>query len=146
TPADRGSAGVIRRAALEITTMGARQTSGRVFLGASTLLFAASAVVTVVWSEAMSGMGEMEMPGGWTMSMVWMPMPGRTWLGAMASFLGMWIVMMMAMMLPSLVPMLLRYRAAIGRTGSAPLGQLTALVGAAYFFVWALLGMAAFPL
>ena len=33
---------------------------------------------------------------------------GQTWLGAAASFLGMWIVMMAAMMLPSLVPMLWR--------------------------------------
>jgi len=51
-------------------------------------------------------MGEMPMPGGWTMSMAWMRMPGQTWPGAAASFLGMWIVMMVAMMLPSLVPML----------------------------------------
>ena len=35
-----------------------------------------------------------------------MPMSGHTWLGAAASFLGMWVVMMVAMMLPSLVPML----------------------------------------
>ena len=44
------------------------------------------------------------MPGGWTMSMVWMRMPGQTWPGAAASFLGMWVVMMVAMMLPSLAP------------------------------------------
>jgi predicted metal-binding membrane protein len=36
--------------------------------------------------------------------------PGQTWPGAAASFLGMWVVMMVAMMLPSLVPMLRRYR------------------------------------
>ena len=30
-------------------------------------------------------------------------------------FLGMWTVMMAAMMLPSLVPMLMRYRRAVGR-------------------------------
>jgi predicted metal-binding membrane protein len=36
--------------------------------------------------------------------------------GAGASFLGMWVVMMMAMMLlPSLVPMLLHYRQAVPR-------------------------------
>jgi predicted metal-binding membrane protein len=52
-------------------------------------------------------MGEMSMPGGWTMSMAWTLMPGQTWPGAAASFLGMWTVMMVAMMLPSLVPMLL---------------------------------------
>jgi predicted metal-binding membrane protein len=52
----------------------------------------------------------MPMPGGWTMSIAWMRMPGQTWPGAVASFLGMWVVMMVAMMLPSLVPMLWRYR------------------------------------
>ena len=65
----------------------------------------------------MSAMGAMPMPGGWTMSMAWTRMPGQTWSGAAASFLGMWVVMMVAMMLPSLAPMLWRYRQAVGRTG-----------------------------
>src|SRR5207302_5508750 len=64
------------------------------------LLFASSAAVTIVWCASMSAMGEMPMPGGWTMSMAWMRMPGQTWSGAAASFLGMWVVMMVAMMLP----------------------------------------------
>jgi predicted metal-binding membrane protein len=58
----------------------------------------------------------------------------------------MWVVMMVAMMLPSLVPMLWRYRQAVGRTGETRLGRLTALVGVGYFFVWTVFGMAAFPL
>jgi len=86
------------------------------------------------------------MPGGWTMSMAWMRMPGQSWPGAAASFLGMWVVMMVAMMLPSLLPMLRRYRAAVGGDAGARLGRLTVVVGVGYFFVWALLGMAAFPL
>jgi predicted metal-binding membrane protein len=93
----------------------------------------------------MSTTGGMEMPGGWTMSMTWMPMAGQTWLGAAASFLGMWVVMMMAMMLPSLVPMLWRYRQAVG-TSAVRLGRLTALVGAGYFFVWTVFGIAVFLL
>jgi predicted metal-binding membrane protein len=91
-------------------------------------------------------MGEMPMPGGWMMSMVWTLMPGQTWLGAAGSFLGMWVLMMVAMMLPSLVPMLWRYREAVGRTGERRIGWLTALVGAGYFFVWTVFGMAVFPL
>ena len=86
------------------------------------------------------------MPGGWTMSMAWMPMPGETWLGTAASFVGMWIVMMIAMMLPSLVPTLWRYRRAVGRAGEMPLSWLTALVGIAYFFVWTMCGVAVFPI
>jgi predicted metal-binding membrane protein len=122
------------------------QPSQRAFFGVSALLFAASAAVTIVWCASLSGMGEMPMPGGWTMSMAWMRMPGQTWTGAAASFLGMWVVMMVAMMLPSLMPMLWRYRQAVGRTGETRLGRLTALVGVGYFFVWTVFGMAAFPL
>ena len=120
--------------------------SQQVFLGVSALLFAASAAVTIAWCASMSSMGGMPMPGGWTMSMAWMRMPGQTWPGAAASFLGMWIVMMLAMMLPSLIPMLWRYRQAVGRTGETRLGRLTTLVGLGYFFIWTVFGMAAFAL
>jgi predicted metal-binding membrane protein len=126
--------------------MASERDSQRALWGVSALLFAASATTTIVWCASMSGMCEMAMPGGWTMSMTWMRMPGQTWPGAAAAFLGMWVVMMVAMMLPSLVPMLERYRQAVGRSGGTRLGRLTALVGATYFFVWALLGIAAFPL
>jgi predicted metal-binding membrane protein len=120
--------------------------SRRAFLGVSAIVFAASAAMTIVWCASMSAMGAMPMPGGWTMSMVWMRMPGQTWLGAAASFLGMWVVMMVAMMLPSLTPALWHYREAIGRTGETRLGRLTSLVGVGYFAVWAVFGTIAFPL
>src|SRR5438128_3871947 len=133
-------------AGLEISP---RMASGRAsqlaFFGVSALLFAASAAVTIVWCASMSAMGEMPMAGGWTMSMAWMRMPGQTWPGGAASFLGMWVVMMVAMMLPSLVPMLWRYRQAVGSTGETRMGPLTAIAGAGSSFVWTLLGMAAFP-
>jgi predicted metal-binding membrane protein len=126
--------------------MSPRVVSDRAFVGVSALLFAASATVTILWCSSMSAMSEMPMPGGWTMSMAWMRMPGQTWLGAAASFLGMWMVMMVAMMLPSLAPMLWRYRRAVGRTDKTQLSRLTALVGVAYFFVWTAFGVAAFLL
>jgi len=112
----------------------------------SALLFVASAAATIAWGSSMSAMGEMPMPGGWTMTMVWMRMPGQTWPGAAASFVGMWFVMMTAMMLPSLAPMLSRYRQAVSRTGDTRLGLLTALVTVGYFFVWTVLGTFAFSL
>jgi predicted metal-binding membrane protein len=118
----------------------------RSFFAVTALLFAASATVTILWCASMSAMGEMPMPGGWRLSMAWMRAPGQSWSGTAASFLGMWTVMMVAMMLPSLAPMLLRYRQAVGGAGDARLGRLTALVGAGYFFVWTGFGMAAFPL
>src|SRR5882724_8605156 len=126
--------------------MASERASRQAFYGAAVLLFAASAALTIAWCESMSAMGEMPMPGGWTMSMAWMLMPGQTWPGAAASFLGMWVVMMVAIMLPSLVPMLWRYRQAVGSRGEARLARLTALVGVGYFSVWTVFGMAAFPL
>lgn len=122
------------------------RSSHHAFFGTSALLFAASAALTVAWCGSMSSMGNMPMPGGWGMSMTWMRVPGQTWSGAAASFLAMWIVMMLAMMLPSLVPMLRRYRQAIAGKSPARLGGLTAIVGAGYFLVWTLAGLALFPL
>lgn len=118
----------------------------RGFAATTALLFAGSAAGTIVWCASMSAMGEMSMPGGWTMSMAWMRMPGQTWPGAVAAFLGMWFVMMVAMMLPSLVPMLWRYREAVGGRAESRLARLTALVAAGYFLVWTVFGIAAFPL
>ena len=124
-------------------SMVSERVSQRVFFGVSALLFAASAAVTIVWCASMSAMGEMPMPGGWTMSMAWTRMCGQTWPNAAASFIGMWVAMMVAMMLPSVAPMLWRYRQALGRTGP---GWMTALVGMGYFSVWAVSGMAAFAM
>jgi len=126
--------------------MASDRTSQQAFFCVSALLFAASAAVTVVWCTSMSAMGEMPMPGDWTMSMAWMRMPGQTWPVAAALFLGMWVVMMVAMMLPSLVPMLRRYRQAVDRRGETRLGRLTVLVSVGYFLVWTVFGMAAFVL
>jgi predicted metal-binding membrane protein len=123
-----------------------QQTSQYAFLGVSALVLAASAAGTIVCCASMSAMGEMSMPGGWTLSMVWMRMPGLTWAAAAAAFIGMWVVMMVAMMLPCLVPMLWRYQQAVANTGNRRLGALTALVGVGYFFVWTVFGMIAYPI
>jgi predicted metal-binding membrane protein len=120
--------------------------SDRAFLGVAALLFVASAAITIVSSTSMSAMPGMPMPGGWTMTMTWMGMPGQTRLAGAASFLAMWTVMMVAMMLPSLVPALRRYRESVRMTGAARLGVLTVLAGAGYFFVWAVVGMAIYPI
>lgn len=98
------------------------------FLVICALLFALSAGATAYCGDAMSG--GMEMPGGWTLSMAWMRMPGQSWPGAAALFLGMWLLMMAAMMLPALVPMLLAYH----RTRRPAIGRW--LAGAGYLSVW----------
>src|SRR6516164_8082768 len=62
----------------------------------------------------------------------------------MASFVLMWIVMMAAMMLPSLAPGLWRYHQSVWTTCNTGRGRLTTLVGLGYFFVWTLFGLAVF--
>jgi predicted metal-binding membrane protein len=118
--------------------------SERVFLATSALLFAVSAAGTVVWSNSMSS--GMSMAGSSSSSMLWTRVPGQSWLNVAAGFMGMWMVMMAAMMLPSLSYMLLSYRRALRRSGQASLGRMTILVGAGYFFVWAIFGLVAYPL
>lgn len=80
--------------------------------------------------------------------MIWMRMPGQTWSEVATGFLGMWSVMMVAMMMPCLIPMLWRYRTLIRsasgagfRVSSARLHVLTAQVAMGYFGVYLLLGL-----
>ena len=120
--------------------------SGRAFVGASALLFTGSAALTIAWCRSMSAMGGMPMPGGWRMSMAWMRMPGQSWVEVAGTFVGMWTVMMVAMMLPSLAPVLWRHHQAAGSAGTSRTGWRTAIVAVSYFVVWAMLGVAVFPL
>ncbi len=115
------------------------RSSERAFLAISALLFLASAGGTIYWWGTMSG--GMSMGGGW-----WTRMPDQTWLGAAASFMGMWVVMMAAMMLPSLVPTLLGYRRLVRRPDKTRLGGPTALAGVGYLTVWAAFGGVAYLL
>jgi predicted metal-binding membrane protein len=78
-------------------------------------------------------------------SMMWMRMPGETWAGVAASFLGMWVVMMSAMMLPSLAPTLWRDWQALTKAGTQRASLLIAIMGVGYFIVWTVVGMAVFP-
>ncbi len=133
----------------------------RMFLAVSSLLFVASAALMVDWSTSMvTGCGcGMDLAGACPLATsMWRPIPGQGWTGVAAEFLGMWIVMMAAMMLPSLVPMLWRYRQAVVAAGLGDaasgavghrgrhLGWLTLLAGVGYFAVWTVVGMITFPL
>jgi predicted metal-binding membrane protein len=123
-----------------------RRASQAAFLGVCALCFAASAAATIAGSASMAAMGASPMPGGWTMSMVWTRMCGQTWAAVAASFIGMWTVMTVAMMLPSLVPVLWRYREALGARGGTRVGRLTMLVTIGYFAVWTAFGIVVFAL
>lgn len=76
--------------------------------------------------------------------MTGMTMPQQTWYGAAVGYLGMWMAIMVPMMLPSLVPMLSRYRRSVRGADGINLHGLTALVGVGYFVIWAVLGTAAY--
>ena len=69
-------------------------------------------------------------------------------LGGVAFFTGVWIVMMAAMMFPSLVPTVVVYdrlrAAAERRSATAPGGEATALFAAGYLVTWAAAGLAAY--
>jgi predicted metal-binding membrane protein len=100
------------------------------FIAAWVLAFAASVSATIYFCRSMCC--EMEMPGGWTMSMMWMRMPGQTWAASAISFLLMWLAMMVAMMLPSALPTFLN-------TKRAPASLTVMAIG--YFAIWLALGM-----
>jgi predicted metal-binding membrane protein len=88
--------------------------------------------------------GNMPMPGGWTMGMAWMRMPGQSWFGAGAMFAGMWLAMMVTMMLPSSLPMLLLYRRVVRHRRAPRTDMLVWLMASAYFVVWTLFGVIAY--
>lgn len=115
------------------------------FVGLAALVFGTCAVLTTQWARAMSAMPGMTMPGGWTLSMTWIRMPGETWFGATTTFLEMWLVMMGVMMLPTLVPWLWRYRQALSPTNSVGRDWLTAVAGTGYVLVWTLIGGLVYP-
>lgn len=97
----------------------------------ATLVFVVAAGFTLQGAHGMGG--GMPMPGGWSLPMMWMVMPGESVWRAAWGFLVMWQAMMVAMMLPSTWPMLALYRrVALFREVPHPvLG--TWLVGAGYF-------------
>jgi predicted metal-binding membrane protein len=120
--------------------------SRHAFTAVCTLVFSASAALTISSSARMGEMAEMQLPGGWTLSAMWMRMPGQGWSGAALSFIGMWAAMMIAMMLPSLAPELLRYRTSLRALGETRGDLLTSQVGAAYFLLLTVAGALIFPL
>jgi predicted metal-binding membrane protein len=58
-----------------------------------------------------------------------------------ATWLGMWLVMTPAMMLPSLAPALWHYRETAARSGVPRPGRLTVVVGAGHLAVWTVAGI-----
>ncbi len=106
-------------------------------------VFLVSLAATVYFCLSMAG--GMEMRGGWTMSMIWMRMPGQSWMESAGMFLVMWIAMMIAMMLPSVMPRFLGFYDTLP-TEKAPFRiAATMMAISGYFTVWTLVGMCVYP-
>lgn len=104
------------------------------------------ASATALW-PLMGAMGAIPMPGGWSLSTVWLPVCGQSWLGAWLHFVAMWVVMMVPMMLPALAPHLWRYHAALARSGLAWRHALSKSMAAAsgWGVVWVMAGAMLYP-
>ncbi len=108
------------------------------FYLAAGLVLLLSLAATLYFCLSMSG--GMEMPGGWRMSMMWMPMPNQSRLAAALMFLAMWLAMMVAMMLPSFMSkLLLFYRSLVWKRAAHP-ALSAAMVALGYFTVWTAIG------
>jgi predicted metal-binding membrane protein len=106
------------------------------------LLFIGSAAATIFLCRSMSGGALLST----SPSMAWMRMGNQTWAGAAASFLAMWSLMMVAMMVPALAPMLTTFRRSVRMRDEERLAAPTVVAGAAYFLVWCALGVVAWPI
>ncbi len=122
----------------------ARAINERAVYLTTAVVFAAAAWFTYTYARSMAE--GMPMPGNWKMSMMWMVMQGQTQLTAALEFAGMWLAMMVAMMLPSSLPILLTYRRAAAFRGEKALGLSTSLVAGGYFAVWSAFGLGAYAL
>jgi len=99
------------------------------FIALAALAFIISVAATIYFCRTMGG--GMDMPGGWTMSMMWMRMHGQTWFASAMTFLLMWLAMMVAMMMPSALQTFLNAKRA---PASLP------AMAAGYFAVWLAVG------
>ncbi len=116
-------------------------------------LLAAAAFGTIAaWAYTIHSAGSMAsampMPGGWSMSMAWMSMGGQSSMGHGVMFITMWTVMMIAMMLPSVMPVVLLHRRLVASCieRGAPASGSHALLLAGYFSVWAAFGLLAYAI
>jgi predicted metal-binding membrane protein len=118
--------------------------NNRIALALAAVITAAAWILTVRSAASMAI--SMPMPGGWSMSMAWMGMPGTSAAARAIMFLVMWDVMMVAMMLPSVMPAALLHGKVIEnrvRQGE-PAGGSQVLLLVGYFAVWTAFGAVAF--
>jgi predicted metal-binding membrane protein len=77
---------------------------------------------------------------------MWMRMSGQSSSVSAKFFVGTCVLMTAAMKLPSLTPVLWRYRRAVAAIAPGRTARLMALVATGYFALWTAVGIAAFPI
>jgi predicted metal-binding membrane protein len=102
-------------------------------------MFVVSVAATAWFCRTMSD--GMAMPGGWTMSMMWMRMPGQSWAASGLMFMAMWAAMMTAMMLPSSLPMVVTFHRARTNDGRPRPTVAALIMFGAYALVWCVVGV-----
>lgn len=105
-------------------------------------LFVGCAATTIGCGVSMSTMAALPMRGGWSLSMAWLAMCGRSGPAQLLALLGMWSAMTVAMMLPAIAPNVWRYRCAAKRAGATRPMLLAAGAGAGYLLTWVGVGVA----
>ncbi len=105
------------------------------FIIACVIVFIAGVSATIYFNRSMGD--EMQMSGGWKMSMMWMRMPGQTSFMSTLSFLLMWLAMMVAMMMPSALPMFLKTQRQ---------GLSLCYMASGYFAIWLIAGFGIYVL
>jgi Predicted metal-binding integral membrane protein len=111
-------------------SVGNKPTMPIAFVAICAVAFAAGISATAYSCHSMCC--ELKMPGDWTMSMMWGRMRGQTWFGSAMSFLLMWLAMMVAMMMPSALPMFLKTKRSWASLCSMASG---------YFAIWLIAGV-----
>jgi predicted metal-binding membrane protein len=119
----------------EKSTGGDEATPPAEFIAVCVLAFVAGVLATVDFCRSMCC--EVEMPGGGTISSMWLRMPGQTWVASATSFLLMWLAMMVPMMLPSALPTFLKTQ--------RPWPSLCSMA-AGYFVIWLAAGAGLYAL
>jgi predicted metal-binding membrane protein len=117
------------------STGGNEATPPAEFIALCVVAFLASVWATAHFCRSMCC--EMKMPGGWTMSTMWMSMPGQTWFASAISFLLMWLAMMVAMMMPSALPTFLKTKRHLASFSGIAFG---------YFTIWLAAGVGIYAL
>ncbi len=122
--------------------IGHEHTSRRYFYSGAALLAIVCGALTIAWSAPMASSAPTRLCSGLLASVASLRMPGESMPNAALSFLGLWMVMTVAMMSPSAAPMLWRFREIVPDTNCRD--RCVAMAALSYAIVWVSVGVVVF--